>query len=114
MQNLMQFRRSTRSVILNAMATQYTCSLNGVFPPPLTSTVKSSLFTHVHSSPLSSAARLHQCHANQSRYFNNGWTFSGQTSYILVNIGQAVHLRYVHFIYVNYISTLKCFKGTTK
>ena len=27
--------------------------------PPLTSTVKSSLFTHVHSSPLSLAARLH-------------------------------------------------------
>ena len=29
-------------------------------PPPLTSTVKLSLFTHVHSSPLS-LARLHQC-----------------------------------------------------
>ena len=28
-------------------------------PPPLTSTVKSSLFTHVHSSPLSLAARLY-------------------------------------------------------
>ena len=31
-------------------------------PPPLTGIVKSSLFTHVHSSPLSSAVRLHQCH----------------------------------------------------
>ena len=30
-------------------------------PPPLTSTVKSSLFTHAHSSPLSLAARLHGC-----------------------------------------------------
>ena len=29
----------------------------GHLPPPLTSTVKSSLFTHVHSSPLSLAAR---------------------------------------------------------
>ena len=29
-------------------------------PPPLTSTVKSSLFTHAHSSPLSLAARLHR------------------------------------------------------
>ena len=32
--------------------------------PPLTSTVKSSLFTLAHSSPFSLAARLHQCHAN--------------------------------------------------
>ena len=48
-------------------------------PPPLTSTVKSSLFTHVHSSPLSLAARLHQCCTNHSRYINSGWTFSGQT-----------------------------------
>ena len=30
-------------------------------PPPLTSTVKLSLFTHAHSSPFSLAARLHQC-----------------------------------------------------
>ena len=37
-------------------------------PPPLTSTVKSSLFTQVHSSPLSSAARLHQCHVHCSHY----------------------------------------------
>ena len=50
--------------------------------PPLTSTVKSSLFTHVPSSPLSLAARLHWCHANHSCYNNNGWTFSGQTSYM--------------------------------
>ena len=48
---------------------------------PLTSPVKSSLFTHAHSSPLSLAARLHQCRANHSCYTNNGWTFSGQTSY---------------------------------
>ena len=49
--------------------------------PPLTRTVKSSLFTHEHSSPLSLAARLHQCHANCSCHINNGWTFSKQTSY---------------------------------
>ena len=48
--------------------------------PPLTSTVKSSLFTHGHSSPLSLAARLQRCHANCSPYINNGWTFSRQTS----------------------------------
>ena len=35
---------------------------------PLTSTVKSSLFTHAHSSPLSLAARLHWYHANCSHY----------------------------------------------
>ena len=55
-------------------------------PPPLTSTVKSSLFTHAHSSPLSSAARLHRCRANHPRYINNGWTFSGQTSYVYLYV----------------------------
>ena len=53
----------------------------GCLLPLLTSTVKLSLFTHVHSSPLSLAARLHQCHANHSHYINNGWTFSRQTLY---------------------------------
>ena len=33
MQNLMQMHCSTHSVILNAMATQHTCSLNGVYHP---------------------------------------------------------------------------------
>ena len=50
-------------------------------PPPPTRTVKSSLFTHVHSSPLSLAAWLHWCCTNHSHYINNGWTFSRQTSY---------------------------------
>ena len=77
-QNFMQFRCSTHSAILNAAATQYT---QQSLQPPLTSTVKSSLFTHVHSSPLSLAARLHWCHSNCSHYINNGWTFSRQTSY---------------------------------
>ena len=40
--------------------------------PPLTSTVKSSLFTHPHSSPFSLAATSHWCHTNHSRYINNG------------------------------------------
>ena len=72
---------STHSVILNAMATHYT---QWRPLPPLTSTVKSSLFTHVPSSPLSLAARLHQCCTNCSHYINNGWTISGQTSYSIV------------------------------
>ena len=37
---------------------------------------------HVHSSPLSLAARLHQGCTNGSHFINNGWTFSGQTSYM--------------------------------
>ena len=41
--------------------------------PPLTSIVELS---HVLSSPLSLAARLHQCHTNRSHYINNGWIFS--------------------------------------
>ena len=43
--------------------------------PPLSSTVKSSLFTHVHSSPLSLAARLQWCHANCPFYINHAWIF---------------------------------------
>ena len=82
-QNFMQFRCSTHSAILNAAATQYT---QQSLQPPLTSTVKPSLFTHVHSSPLSLAARWHQCHVNCSHYINNGWTFSGQIFYICVYI----------------------------
>ena len=48
-------------------------------PLPLTSTVKSLLFTHAHSNPLSLTARLNPCCTNRSCYINNGWTFSGQT-----------------------------------
>ena len=46
-------------------------------PSPLTSTVKSLLFTHAHSSPLSLATSLHWCHTNCSPCINNGWSFSG-------------------------------------
>ena len=41
-------------------------------PHQLTRMVKLSLFTHVHSSPLSLAGRLHQCHINCSHNINNG------------------------------------------
>ena len=50
-------------------------------PPPLTSAVKLSLFTHALSSLLSLAARVHPCHANHSLYINHCQTFSWQTSY---------------------------------
>ena len=74
----MQVHCSTHSVILNAMATHHTWHL----PTSLTSIVKSSLFTLVHSSPLFLAARLHRCHTNCSHCVNNGWTLSRQTSYL--------------------------------
>ena len=44
MQNLMQIHCSPRSVILNAMVTQCTCSLNSIY---LTGKAKLLLFTHV-------------------------------------------------------------------
>ena len=50
--------------------------------PSLASTVKLSLFRHVHSGPLSLAASLHQCCTNHCRYINNGGTFSGHSSYV--------------------------------
>ena len=48
---------------------------------PTTSTVRSSLFTHVHSSLFSLAARLLRYRSNHPHYINNGWTFSRQTVY---------------------------------
>ena len=95
MQNLMQIPCSTRLIILNATTTQYTFSLNRHLQPPLSSTVKSSLFMHVHSSPLSLDARLCQCHSNHSCYINNGWTFSGQTHTPI--IVQTCHLLLIFF-----------------
>ena len=79
MQNLLQD-------LLLCSLTHFECDSHTVhimmkwhLPPPLTSTVKLSLFTHAHSSSLSLAARLHRCHANCSHYINNGWTFPRQT-----------------------------------
>ena len=69
-------------------------------PPPLTSIVMSSLFTHVHSSSLSLAARLHQCCAKCSHYINNGWTFSGHTSYIIFIYINITHYNQMGFILV--------------
>ena len=82
----MQINCSTCSVILNMTATQYTCSLNGIYPPSLTSAVMSSLFTHAHSTPFSLAAKLHRYHANCSHYINNGWNFCRQTSYTFIQV----------------------------
>ena len=86
MQNLMQIHCSTCSVILNAMATQCTCSLNGVYCPHWLvqwSCHCSYMRIPVHS-PL--ATRLQRCCAYQSRYINNGWTFF------------LIDLEYIHLI----------------
>ena len=83
MEDVMQIHCSTHSVILNATATQYTCSLKGIYHPLLTSTVKLSLFSHAHSSLLSSVARLHRCCANILVILTMPGFFSGQTSYSL-------------------------------
>ena len=72
--------------------------------PPLTSTVKLSLFMHVHSSPFSLAAKLHQSRANHSPYINNGWTFSRQTSmiryFILFLCGFCLSFQLFIYIYI--------------
>ena len=55
-------------------------------PSPLTSTVKSSLFTPVHSSPLSLAARLHGCHTYHSHDMTMAGLFLGRPCLQSLNI----------------------------
>ena len=82
-QNVMQICCSTHSVILNAMATQYTCLFKSVYWP-LWLVQWSCRCSHkcipVHSSWLPGYIDV-TC-ANNSCYINNGWTFSRQTSCI--------------------------------
>ena len=77
MQNSMQIHRSTQSFWTQWPHSTHTHSMASTAPTD--STVKSSSFTHTHSSPFSLAARLHWCRVNHSRYINNGWTFSRET-----------------------------------
>ena len=63
-------------------------------PHPLTSTVKLPLFTHVHFSPLSLAARLHQWCVNCSCDNDSGWILSGQTSYVKKNMKNLAALKH--------------------
>ena len=74
---MMQICCSTHSVILNAMATQYPCSLNGVYSPHWLA--QWSCHCHAHCSPLSLAVRLYWHCTNCPQYVNNGRTFSRQT-----------------------------------
>ena len=102
------FKRNTKfdADLLSYSFSHFECDVHTVhmltqkhISPPLTHTVKSSLLTHVHSSPLSLAARLQQCHTKRSHYINNGWTFSRQTSYIVSFVFQ----KYLISIYVSSI-----------
>ena len=80
MQNVMQIHFSICSVILNAKAPQYTCSLNDIYRPHWLVQL-SCHCSHIYIPvPPSLATRLRQHYTNCSHYINNGWTFSGQTS----------------------------------
>ena len=83
-QNLMLNHCSIFSVILNAMATQYTCSVKGIY------SLKCLTYRHLQYSEVVIVhiftsqstflgCQLHWCCTNHSHYINNGWTFSGQT-----------------------------------
>ena len=91
MQNLIQIHCSTHCLI----EWHSTLAHSKASTTPLTSTVKSSLFTRTHSSPLSLAVRLHWHCTNHSHYIKNGWNFSRQTSiyiHTLINILLKVHI----------------------
>ena len=77
-QNLMQIHCSTCSLWVWQPHSTHAHTMAST--PPLTRIVK-TLFTHVYSSPLSLAARLHWYCTNHPHYINNGWTFSRQTLY---------------------------------
>ena len=64
MQNLMHIHCSTQSFWMRQPHSTHAHSLAST--TPLTSTANSSLFTHAHSSPLSSAAGLCRCRTNSS------------------------------------------------
>ena len=85
LQNLTQIHCSSHSFWMWQPHSRHAHSMASTTPPAI-STVKSSFFTPTHSSPLSLAAKLHQCHTNCSRYINNGWTFSRHTSYTVFSI----------------------------
>ena len=77
MQNLMQIRCFTSSIILNMTATQYTYSLNSISHPHWV--VQWSHQCSPMCIPVHSSARLHRCCANHSHSINNDWTFCRQT-----------------------------------
>ena len=79
-QNMMHIHSLFHSSHFHATATQYMCSLNGIYCPHWLVQWSCHCSLMRNPSPLSLAARLYRCCANCSRYTNSGWTFSGQTS----------------------------------
>ena len=89
MQNLMQIHCSTCSVILNATATHYTCSLNNIYC--LHCPVQ---WVHIHACTFQSSllcCQVTPCHTNHSCCINNGWTFPGPTIYICMYAYTCMH-----------------------
>ena len=81
-QNLMQTRCSIHTGILNATShTIHMFTQWHILPPWLVQWSCHCLHT-VHSSPLSLTAMLHWRHGSHCCFINNGFTFSGQTSYL--------------------------------
>ena len=74
--------------------------------PTLTSTVKSSVFTHVHSRPLSLAAQLYPCRSNRTHYTDSAWTFSNRPHiFICVYVLESIHKRdHTVFVFICHIS----------
>ena len=77
--NSMKIHCSIHSVFLNVTATQYTCSLNGIYLPHWL--VQWSVHcSHIHIPVHPPWPPAYQCHTNHSPYVNKDWTFSGQIS----------------------------------
>lgn len=91
MQNRRQLYRSALCHF-ECEGTQCTCSVNSIYPPTLTRTVKSSLFPRAHPSPCSLGPGHADDHANRSCYINNGCTFPG------LNIHTHTHTRLFTFL----------------
>ena len=77
----MQIRCPTHSVILNAIATQYICPLNGIYPQPCTDQYSEVIIVHACAFQfILLGCQVTSMSHEHSLYINNGWTFSGQTS----------------------------------
>ena len=90
MQSLLQTCCSTHSVILNVIATQYTCSLNSIYCPHWL--VQWSCHCSCMCVPVLSPWLPGYADVAQTILINTGWTFSGQTSYICTTYSLSISL----------------------
>ena len=82
-QNMRQNCCRPHPVTLNAMGTQYTCSLNRVHRP-----WSRHCSRMCNASRFSWASRFHWNCSNCSHYINGGWTFSNHSLYIYIYINK--------------------------